>query len=123
SLLLAQETDSTSVPKYTTNTSLVMVPTVVTDRSGTHLSGLSREQFTILQDGIPQRIELFEEVKSQAGSIRRVSANDSEFTNVVSDDAKRQRLTIIVLDTLNTRFQDQVHARDSLLKFVEESLH
>jgi VWFA-related protein len=100
-----------------------MVPTVVTDRSGTHLSGLSREQFTILQDGIPQRIELFEEVKSQAGSIRRVSANDSEFTNVVSDDAKRQRLTIIVLDTLNTRFQDQVHARDSLLKFVEESLH
>lgn len=40
-------------------TQLVSVPTVVTDRNGHPLSGLRVENFTILEDGKPQRITNF----------------------------------------------------------------
>jgi len=40
-------------------TQLVSVPTVVTDRNGRPLSGLSPENFTLLEDGKPQRITNF----------------------------------------------------------------
>jgi VWFA-related protein len=40
----------------------------------------------------------------------------------VDPGAKSQRLTMIVLDMLNTHFQDQVQARRQLLKFLSESL-
>src|SRR5258708_23846155 len=40
-------------------TQLVSVPTVVTDRSGHPLSGLRLENFTLLEDGKPQRITNF----------------------------------------------------------------
>src|SRR5713226_7312380 len=40
-------------------TQLVSVPAVVTDRNGHPLSGLSAENFTLLEDGKPQRITNF----------------------------------------------------------------
>lgn len=46
-------------PLFSTNTDLVVLHVTVKDNKGTYLSGLSREQFGILEDGRPQTIRVF----------------------------------------------------------------
>lgn len=96
--------------------------TMVTDPSGAHVTGLTKDDFNVLENNQIQKISIFEEIKTQPGTIRRVDPKDTGFTNAVTPEAKTQRLTMILLDTLNTRFADQVHARRELVKFIDETL-
>lgn len=41
------------------DTRLVSVPTIVSDRNGRYVPNLKREDFKILQDGVPQQIDFF----------------------------------------------------------------
>ncbi len=41
------------------DTRLVSVPVVVSDRNGRYVPNLTRDDFSILQDGVPQRIDFF----------------------------------------------------------------
>ncbi len=109
-------------PRFVVRTSLVLLPTVVTDKNGNHVTGLKKEDFVITENDQPRKISVFEEIKTEAGQIRRVAPNQAAYTNVVDPEAKSQRVTMIVIDMLNTRFQDQVQARRDLLKFIAEGL-
>src|SRR6185369_3344050 len=97
-------------PRFSSGSSLVMVPTVVTDKSGVHVTGLNKDDFTVYENDHPQKPVVFEEVTTESGKLRTVDPKDAGFTNVVSPEAHSQRLTMILIDTLNTRFQDQVRA-------------
>ena len=55
--LLAQEAPS---PTFKTNTNLVIVNVAVKDKSGKAIEDLKKEQFTLLEDGKPQQISVFE---------------------------------------------------------------
>lgn len=111
-----------SPPKFVSHTSLVLVPAVVTDHSGAHVAGLTKDDFAVLENEQGQKISIFEEIKTEPGELRRVTPEQAAYSNVVAPEAKTQRLTMIILDTLNTRFEDQVHARRELLKFIDETL-
>ena len=108
--------------QFHARSSLVLLPTVVTDRSGVPVTGLKKEDFYVAENKHSQKISIFEEITTSPGQIRRVDPHDSGFTNAVAPEAKAQRLTLILLDTLNTQFADQVRARRELLKLVEETL-
>lgn len=118
----AKDAKPSGVPRIVSHTNLVLIPTVVTDKSGAPITGLTKDDFYVHESGQAQKISVFEEIQTKPGTIRRVDPNDNGFTNAVSQEARTQRLTMIVLDTLNTRFQDQVRARRELLKFVDETL-
>lgn len=127
----AQDAKSTSaqapaaqqpVAKFTSRASLVLIPTVVTDRSGAPITGLTKDDFSVTDNKAAQKITIFEEIKTGPGEIRRADPRDNIFTNMVTPEAKSQRLTMILLDTLNTQFADQARARRELLKLVEETL-
>lgn len=47
---------------FRTQTVLIQVPVVVTDRSGTHVHGLSKDQFQLFENGKKQTITTFEEI-------------------------------------------------------------
>ena len=47
---------------FSAETSLVIVPIVVRDRRGRFVEGLARDDFAILEDGVPQEIQFFEAV-------------------------------------------------------------
>lgn len=108
--------------QFTSRVSLVLIPTVVTDQNGVPVTGLTKDDFYVLDNKQPQKISIFEEIKTGPGQIRRAEPKDNGFTNAVAPEAKTQRLTMVVLDTLNTQFADQVRARRELLKLVEETL-
>lgn len=48
-----------SAASFVTNSRLVLVPVTVIDRRGAFVNGLSREAFTLTEDGVPQQIWSF----------------------------------------------------------------
>ena len=49
-----------TVPKFTTNPTLVLETVSVTDKSGKPMEGLKAEDFAVTEDKVPQTIRLFE---------------------------------------------------------------
>jgi VWFA-related protein len=112
---------SDSTAKFSAQTELVMVPVVVTDHSGAHLRALKKEDFSLLEDGKEQKIAFFEEMVTTPRPARRVT-HPNEFSNTLEGSSNTRRLTVIVLDTINTPFLDQGLARKALVKFLDETL-
>src|SRR5271170_8220162 len=47
-------------PNFKTNTNLVIINVAVKDKSGKAIEDLKKDQFTLLEDGKPQQISVFE---------------------------------------------------------------
>jgi VWFA-related protein len=107
--------------KFTARAELVLIPTVVTDKSGNHIPGLQKEDFTVLENGAEQKIATFEEITSDAHRwIRPRTPN--EFGNTLTGGTSARRITLIVLDLINTPFAAQAYARKDLLKYLAEAV-
>src|ERR1022692_3808080 len=107
--------------KFTARTELVLIPTLVTDKSGNHISGLKKEDFTVLENGAEQKVATFEEITSDPQRWSR-PRNPNEYSNTLAGQAANRRVTHIVLDLLNTPFVDQAYARKDLLKYLTQSV-
>jgi len=108
--------------KFTSRTELVLIPTLVTDKSGAYIGGLKKEDFTVLENGVEQKIATFEEVTSDTHRASRPT-NPNEFSNSLAAGSSNGRITLIVLDFINTPFLDQSYARRELLKYLSLSVN
>ncbi len=108
--------------KFSTETTLVLVPVVVVDKQGAHVSGLDKDSFTILEDDQAKKIATFEEVSTASTGVRRAPRAPGEYSNQLSEDERPKRITIIALDTINTPFLDQTRGREELIKFLAQSV-
>jgi len=107
---------STTPPKFTAQTGLVLVPVIVR-KGGQHLAGLAKGDFTLLQDGKPQTIAVFEEV--QAVRPTRLK-NNAVFSNLHSA-GQAEQMTIIAIDTVNTEPLDQAYLKQEVIKFLDSA--
>ena len=96
---------------------MVLVPVVVADKSGKHVSGLTKDDFAVFEAGKERPLAVFEEVHAQPVAIKPSALAANEFTNQL-DAGEVKRSTILVLDALNTAFLDQSFAREELLKYL-----
>ena len=119
-LATATAVSAQSQATITSSTELVLIPTVVNDKSASHISGLKKEDFVLKQDGKTQPIAIFEEVKTDTTRLHRSQGEHGTFTNLEPGGSEYHRLSIIVLDFINTPFADQSTARVALLKFLSE---
>jgi VWFA-related protein len=109
--------------KFTARTELVLIPTLVTDKSGNHITGLKKEDFTVLENGAEQKIATFEEITSDPQRWSRPrNSNPNEFSNLLAGQPANRRITLVVLDLLNTPFAAQAYARQDLLKYLTKSI-
>lgn len=111
-----------SALKFKSQTVLIQVPTVVTDKSGNHIHSLRKEDFKILENGKQQQISTFEEVMG-SGWHQISSPNPPDtFSNLTFDPRKASSITVIVLDSINTPFLDQAYARKALITYLGNNL-
>jgi VWFA-related protein len=108
------------------NTRLVVVDAVVTDKKGQPVTGLTAEDFVVEENGKKQRIAFFTppgalgDHKSGAQSLSLppgVFSNRPEFLKPTGVP------TILLLDAANSSFKDQAYGRWQMLKYVEEQSH
>lgn len=109
-------------PKFSSRSELVLVPAVVTDKSGKHIPNLTKDDFVVLEDGKAQKVAVFEELKTSATRVQRSTVSPGQFSNVLQTDAHPKRLVIVALDVINTPILLQSSARMELLKFLAQSL-
>jgi VWFA-related protein len=113
--------EDNSEVKFTARTELVLIPTLVTDKSGNHISGLKKEDFKVFENGAEQKVATFEEITSDAHRVSR-PADSNVFSNSIAAGSSNRRITLVVLDFINTRFADQAYARQDLLKYLLQSI-
>lgn len=120
-LVFAKDKENKSEVTFTSRAEMVLVPVLVTDKHGNHISGLKQEDFSVLENGTEQKVVTFEEVSS---GVQRFShpREPNHFSNLVAGAPSAGRLTLIVLDLINTPFTSQADARSGLLKYLTESL-
>jgi VWFA-related protein len=99
---------------------MVLVPAVVTDHAGAHVSGLTQGDFTVLENGQQQKIAFFHHIQANATPEQAASPlSPGEFTNKAQ--TRSERSAILVFDLLNSSITEQSNARDELMKFLSES--
>jgi VWFA-related protein len=109
--------------KFHTQSILVQVPIVVTDKSGKHIHGLTKESFRVLENGKEQKIATFEEIVTTNTKLPAVVSKPGEFTNLSLSDQQPRTVTVIALDTINTPFLDQANGRRELVKFLADNIN
>src|SRR5581483_11065475 len=105
--------------EFKSETVLVQVPMVVSDKSGAHVHGLGRADFTVLEDGKPQKIATFEEIEPSHAPLD-LPKEKNRFANLaVAGDAPRS-IVVFALDTVNTPYLDQSYGRKELIKYLAD---
>ena len=109
-------------PVIRTTTRLVQVDVVVTDSKGQPITGLKAGDFTVMQDGKPQQLKVFEAHAPRPAEARltKVAAPllpPNTFTNLPRDGSDSS-WNIILVDLLNTETKDQQIVRDQLTKLL-----
>jgi VWFA-related protein len=101
-----------------TNTRLLLVDVVATDSKGQRVPDLKASDLTVLEDGKPQKISGFNFERSDASSARvaQIQLPPSVVTN--APKFQSNSLNVILFDTANGDFTEQVYAHDQLLKFL-----
>ncbi len=93
---------------------LVVLDTVVTDRSGKIVRGLTKDDFTVYENGVQQTIRNFTSIQEQP----RVPA-----APMIDRDGHQQwgnsPLTMIVVDELDTPFEELAYSRDCVRNYLK----
>lgn len=113
SLAFCFQNKDASAPVFTTSTSFVQVPVIV-QKSGKHVSGLKKEDFTLKQDGKEQPIVTFEEIHAGAEA-----QTQSQFGN--GQAQVPAQIIIIALDMVNTPNIDRTYFIQELNRYLEKS--
>ncbi len=111
------------VPKFTSKSQLVLVPVLVTGKDGQHVGGLGRDAFKIEERGKARGATLFEEVKTVAPDAKsRPALVVQGHSNFNYADAQNWRMTVVVMDLLNTPVVYQSEAKRQLIQYLSKSL-
>jgi VWFA-related protein len=125
--LLAQETETTPAlaetveeeapPRFEAEVEQVIVDLVVTDEEGNPVPGLTRDDMTVTEDGVPQTVVSFEAVHlpeeptPPSAALPRISKN-------TDPSAQRGRTFVVVLDDMNLTPQRARDAKAAVASFL-----
>jgi VWFA-related protein len=116
----AQQTPEAATT-FKATTRIVVLDVVVSDRKGRPVTReLGRDDFTVFEDGKPQVIRSFEPPSAH----RMPVAGPGAAPVVVESAADLKKIgeapvTILVIDELNSKFEDSSYSRQMLVKFLQ----
>jgi VWFA-related protein len=112
--------ESSSMPVLRVNTHLVQVNVIVNDKRGNPITGLTKEDFVLLDNKKPQEIHLFSAETNLPREQPPAPLSPDTYSNRLSEQANvSASVTVVLLDALNTEFADQGLTRKQVLKFLE----
>ena len=114
--VIAQET-----PIVRVNTRLVEVDVVVHSK-GAAVADLKQDDFTVLDNGKPQKVAAFNIISSRTTPGKSIPLPPGVVSNrLITDGQEPAGTTVVLYDMLNTAPEDQAWARQALLQYLEHS--
>ncbi|MCU1305332.1 MAG: hypothetical protein JWN45_27 [Acidobacteriaceae bacterium] len=116
-IFAVQASPSQSIPTFRTRTELVTVPVIVL-RRGEHVSGLTKDDFELEEDGQHKQLASFEEIGDTNSKVKLASPPPGVYTNEVLTDGPVS-VVVILLDLINTPLSAQANAKKKLLEYLK----
>ena len=103
----------------------VLVPVVVTDKEGHHVTGLTQADFKVFENGVEQKITAFSSERADAAAPTTPASSHAESGQPapVAESPKplpARHTYLICLDTVHTSFADSVYVRGALQKLFQQ---
>jgi len=106
-------------PVLRVTTHLVQVSVIVQDKKGEPVAGLTKDDFSILDRGQPQTISTFSVESIHPLPPPAEPPPPNLFSNRFEQKGGAPAsVTVILLDALNTKFEDMAYARQQIIKFL-----
>ncbi len=110
-----------------TNTNLIQVRAVVTDRAGKLVDNLKQDDFEVFENGKPQQVSVFslERIRNNQNSASSPEpANDSNSANANATRVppSPSRTMVLFVDTLHLSSISLIRAKQQLKRFVDEQI-
>jgi len=123
-------------PTFSSTTSLVVVDVTVRDKSGKLIEGLQQNDFTVLEDGKPQKISVFEFEKLATEAAPAEKPPTLEDADIVPEAPRKmiateepgkiqyhdKRLLVMFFDLGSMAIPEQLRAQDAALKFLDTQI-
>src|SRR3954464_14338472 len=103
------------------NSNLVSVDVTVKDKKGNPLTDLKQEDFTVTENGVPQKIEFFDSTLSSGNQGGQLSVTASRTEASPSSRISRNIISL-VLDGQSTEQSNLKHVREGMLKYIQERI-
>src|SRR5256714_5695216 len=115
------KSDDQDVIRVTSN--LVNLDVIVKDKKGKPVTDLKAEDFTVIEDGVPQKIEFFDSTLTSLGVT-------GQFTDAVASTEQKpqspagfpRNIIALVLDGQSTELANLKHVREGMLKYIRERI-
>jgi VWFA-related protein len=105
-----------------TSTQVVALDVVVTDSGGHTVGNVPQQDFLVHEDGKPQAINYFDEVKGRVSAAPVAQPNNEVAPNIFTNRSpapEAESVTMVLYDLLNTPADQQQRAQVELLKFLQ----
>jgi VWFA-related protein len=117
--------DEDDVIKVTSN--LVSLDVIVKDKKGKLLTDLKPEDFTVYENGVPQKIAFFDSTltsttSSQAGQTSASTTIDSTQTTRRAPTGFPRNIIALVLDGQSTELANLKHVREGTIRYIRERI-
>jgi VWFA-related protein len=119
-LLSGAQAPSKQEPAIRATTRLVQVSVLVQDSRGEPVTNLRKEDFTLLDEGKQEEIQVFSLERMEAPAAAAAPLPPGTYSNRLEHRAAPSNPTVILLDGLNTLIEDQAYARMQVTKFLQQ---
>jgi VWFA-related protein len=120
SVAFAQQQTGDEVVRVKAN--LVNIDVIVKDKKGKYIPDLKAEDFTIVENGVPQKIEFFDAPLSNAETTSLAAAKAPEVTTTITPPGGARNYVALVLDSQTTDVTNLKQVREGTLKYVQDQI-
>jgi VWFA-related protein len=110
-----------SEPMLKITSRAVLVDVIVTGKDGKPVTGLSKDAFTVTDQGKPQAITFFEENGTRPIQPAQMPKLPPDVFSNFSPFPQPPAVNVILLDSLNTKMEDQSFVHTQALKFLNSA--
>ncbi len=120
-LFQVPSTSSDGPPVIKLTTHLVQVNVIVRDKQGHPATGLTKDDFTIQDNGQPQVVRFFSMETNRVTPAPQSPLPPAVYTNRMEQRGEvPNAITAVLFDGLNTPIRNQLYARQQIMKFLRQ---
>src|ERR1051326_2938221 len=114
------KSDDQDVIKVTSN--LVSLDVIVKDKKGRPVTDLKAEDFTVSENGVPQKITFFDSTLTTASEVTQSTeaGGSTETKPRITPAGFPRNIVALVLDGQSTELANLKHVREGMLKYIRE---
>jgi VWFA-related protein len=103
---------------------VVRIDVVVTDKGGHPKTGLAREDFAVLEDGVPQKLVQFEAYARPVAAMPPAPASSPSTPAATAQAARPRppRFVVLAVDDIHEEFGNMRRVQKALTRFVDEDM-